>query len=54
MRDSIMSYLSWVNYLGVVCGSGVDLIHSPHLLVRATSERRVSALVATNGSHWLK
>ena len=29
----------------------VKLIHSPHLLVRATSERRVPALVATNGSH---
>jgi hypothetical protein len=30
------------------------LIHSPHLLVRATIEQRVPALVATNGSHWSK
>ena len=26
------------------------IIHSPHLLVRATSERRVPAMVATSGS----
>ena len=26
----------------------------PTLLVRATNERRVLALVATNGFHWLK
>jgi hypothetical protein len=30
------------------------LIPSPHMLVLATNERRVSALVATSGSHWLK
>jgi hypothetical protein len=29
------------------------IIHSPHLLVWATSERRVLALVATSGSYWL-
>jgi hypothetical protein len=27
------------------------VVHSPYLLVRATSERRVPALVATGGSH---
>jgi hypothetical protein len=30
------------------------VIDFPHLLVRATIERRVSTLVATSGSHWLK
>ena len=30
------------------------LILSPHLLVLATNEQRVLALVATSGSHWLK
>jgi hypothetical protein len=30
------------------------LIHSPHMLVRATSERRIPARVATSGSQWLK
>jgi hypothetical protein len=34
--------------------AGFRLIPSPHLLVLATSERRVPTLVATNGSHWLK
>jgi hypothetical protein len=30
------------------------LIPSPHLLVLAIIERRVPALIATSGSHWLK
>jgi hypothetical protein len=42
--------------LGVICGATSyrsPLIHSPLLLVQATSERRVRTLVATNVSHWL-
>ena len=52
----------WMSHERVPCPKAIifvkikihRLIHSPHLLVQATGERRVLALVATSGCHWLK
>ena len=42
------------NLLTKIPQRGSQLVHSPHLMVRATNEQRVPTLVATSGSHWLK
>jgi hypothetical protein len=41
--------------VSVICLLTGKVTPSPHLLVRATNERKTTpSLVATNGSHWLK
>jgi hypothetical protein len=49
MDDVTFSISIWIENLETY-----TLPESPHLLVWITSEWRVSTLVATNGSHWLK
>ena len=52
--NKCMLHKQWKNYKFIAQLKGNILIAHPHLLVRATNEWWVPALVATNASQWLK